>query len=225
MSRLSPKSNFCVQDVVDSCSNLGTPREPLYYFHNPEVIIPSALVVPVVEVKGVASLVLTKRPETMKNHAGDWVFPGGRIDDGVDASPQEAALRELAEELGVPRNSARVIGELDQRGPTLQGHTINVFVAVIDSVESIHPDPHEVSEVAVVSLAELARPETHYTSNKVPYGYGTNEDTGEPHQVPFDMQFFKFGEGQLIWGTQGEILWDLLACLLQDRQTIAQIRS
>ena len=39
------------------------------------------------------------------------------------------------------------------------------------------------------------------------------------------MHFFKFGDGQLIWGTQGEILWDLLACLLQDRQTIAQIRS
>ena len=222
---MNAQEQFTVTAIVDACSRLGVPREPLYFFFTPDVVIPSAIVVPVVEVDGMASLVLTKRPATMRNHAGDWVFPGGRIDDGVDASPQEAALRELAEELGVPRNSARVIGELDQRGPTLQGHTINVFVAVIDSVESIHPDPHEVSEVAVVSLAELARPETHYTSNKVPYGYGTNEDTGEPHQVPFDMQFFRFGEGQLIWGTQGEILWDLLACLLQDRQTIAQIRS
>lgn len=222
---MNAQEQFTVTAIVDACSRLGVPREPLYFFFTPDVVIPSAIVVPVVEVDGMASLVLTKRPATMRNHAGDWVFPGGRIDDGVDASPQEAALRELAEELGVPRNSARVIGELDQRGPTLQGHTINVFVAVIDSAESIHPDPHEVSEVAVVSLTELARPETHYTSNKVPYGYGTNEDTGEPHQVPFDMQFFTFGEGQLIWGTQGEILWDLLACLLQDRQTIAQIRS
>ena len=222
---MNAQEQFTVAAIVDACARLGVPREPLYFFFTPDVVIPSALVVPVVEVHGMASLVLTKRPETMKNHAGDWVFHGGRIDTGVDANPMDAALRELSEELGVSRSATRIVGELDSRGPTLQGHTINVFVAVIDSVESIHPDPHEVSEVAVVSLAELARPETHYTSNKVPYGYETNEDTGEPHQVPFDMQFFKFGDCQLIWGTQGEILWDLLACLLQDRHTIAQIRS
>lgn len=111
------------------------------------------------------------------------------------------------------------------RGPTLQGHTINVFVAVVDSITSIHADPYEVSEVAVVSLAALAHPSCHYTSNKVPYGYGTNADEGEPHEVPFQMYFFAFEQDQLIWGTQGEILWDLLACVLGDRQTIAEIRT
>jgi hypothetical protein len=39
------------------------------------------------------------------------------------------------------------------------------------------------------------------------------------------MHFFKFGDGQIVWGTQGEILWDLLACMLGDRHTIAQLRS
>jgi 8-oxo-dGTP pyrophosphatase MutT (NUDIX family) len=222
---IDPQRTFSVASIAAACSRLGEPREPLYYFHTPEVLIPSALVIPVVEVDGIASLVLTKRPATMKNHAGDWVFPGGRIDEGIDADPTAAAYRELEEELGVPQSSARIIGELDMRGPTLQGHTISVFVAVLDSIDSINADEHEVSEVAIVSLEELANPDCHYSSNQVPYGYGTHKDDVEPRQLPVTMQFFKFGDGQLVWGTQGEILWDLLACLLEDRKTIAQIRS
>ncbi len=225
MEQNSVSSGFRIQEVVDACANLGTPREPLYYFHTPDVTIPSALIVPVVEIDGMASVVLTKRPETMKNHAGDWVFPGGRIDDGVDVDARAAAYRELEEELGVPASSATIVGELDMRGPTLVGHTISVFVAIVDSLDVINPNPHEVSEVAVVSLRELAEPESHYASDKVPYGYGTQEDDSEPRRLPVTMQFFKFGDGQLVWGTQGEILWDLLACILNDRQTIAQIRS
>jgi 8-oxo-dGTP pyrophosphatase MutT (NUDIX family) len=222
---VNAQERFTVASVIDACAKLGVPREPLYYFHTPQVIIPSALVVPVVEVDGQVCLVLTKRPATMKNHAGDWVFPGGRIDDGIDENPVAAAYRELEEELGVPRSSAHIVGELDMRGPTLQGHIISVFVAVIDSIEVIDADPHEVSEVAVVPLREFADPDRHYESNQVPYGYGTNDDDPEPPRLPVMMQFFTFGEGQLVWGTQGEILWDLLACLLQDRHTIAQIRS
>ncbi len=214
-----------VTAIEQACLRLPKPREPLYYFHTPEIIIPSALVVPVVEMDGLAALVLTKRPATMKNHAGDWVFPGGRIDEGIDKDPLAAAYRELEEELGVPQSSAHIVGELDMRGPTLQGHTISVFVGILDSVEVINPDPHEVSEVAVVPLIQLADPDRHYASNEVPYGYGTKEDDAQPRRLPVTMQFFKFGDGQLVWGTQGEILWDLLAALLQDRPTIAQMRT
>ena len=219
------QQTFSISDVVEACARLTAPRGPLYRFNNPNTIIPSALVIPVVEVDGSAALVLTKRPATMKNHAGDWVFPGGRIDEGIDKDPAAAAYRELEEELGVPRSSAHIVGELDMRGPTLNGHTISVFIAILDSLDSIDADEHEVSEVAVVSLKELAKPSRHYESNQVPEGHGYKTVPSEPTRTPLMMHFFKFGDGQLIWGTQGEILWDLLACLLQDRQTIAQIRS
>jgi 8-oxo-dGTP pyrophosphatase MutT (NUDIX family) len=216
---------FTIDSIRQACLQLPAPREPLYAFHTPAVIKPSALIIPIVEIDGTACVVLTKRPETMRNHAGDWVFPGGRIDPGVDADAAAAALRELEEELGVPASQAKILGELDSRGPTLVGHIISVFVGVIESVANLSPDPREVSEVAVIALRDLADPTIHYVSNKVPYGYETNPDDSEPRRLPVEMHFFTFGDGQIVWGTQGEILWDLLACMLGDRQTIAQLRS
>lgn len=216
---------FTIESIRLACAQLPPPREPLYLFHTREAIKPSSLFLPLVEVDGSASVILTKRPTTMRNHAGDWVFPGGRIDPGVDVDESAAALRELEEEIGIPASQASILGQLDSRGPTLMGHTISVFVGVVDSAENLVPDPHEVSEVAIIALQDLADPKAHYVSNVVPYGYGTTPDQAEPRRLPIEMHFFTFGEGQIVWGTQGEILWDLLACILGDRPTIAQIRS
>jgi 8-oxo-dGTP pyrophosphatase MutT (NUDIX family) len=216
---------FTIESIRQACLQLPAPREPLYTFHTPAVIKPSALIIPIVDVDGSACVVLTKRPATMRNHAGDWVFPGGQIDSGVDADAGAAALRELEEELGVPVSQAKILGELDSRGPTLMGHIISVFVGVIESAANLSPDPREVSEVAVIALRDLADPTMHYVSNKVPYGYGTTPEESEPRRLPVEMQFFKFGDGEIVWGTQGEIIWDLLSCILGDRPTIAQLRS
>ena len=46
-----------------------------------------------------AALILTRRSSTLKRHSGQWAFPGGRIDKGE--SPEEAALRETREEIGL----------------------------------------------------------------------------------------------------------------------------
>jgi 8-oxo-dGTP pyrophosphatase MutT (NUDIX family) len=216
---------FTIESIRQACLQLPTPREPLYAFHTPEVIKPSALIIPIVDIDGSPSVILTKRPATMRNHAGDWVFPGGRIDPGVDVNAAAAALRELEEELGVPTSQAKILGELDSRGPTMVGHIISVFVGVIESAANLLPDPHEVSEVAIVALRELADPKAHYVSNNVPDGYETTAQDIEPRRLPVEQHFFKFGDGQIVWGTQGEILWDLLACMLGDRQTVAQLRS
>lgn len=43
-------------------------------------------------------VLLTQRPEG-KSHAGQWEFPGGKIEDGEN--PGQGLIRELKEELGV----------------------------------------------------------------------------------------------------------------------------
>src|SRR4051812_45028633 len=46
------------------------------------------------------SLVLTERTSHLSSHAGQISFPGGRIER--DETPEQAALREYEEELGLP---------------------------------------------------------------------------------------------------------------------------
>ncbi|MBU3916201.1 NUDIX domain-containing protein, partial [bacterium] len=58
-----------------------------------------------------AALILTRRATSLKNHSGQWAFPGGRIDK--NETPEEAALRELEEEVGLKLGNERVIGRLD----------------------------------------------------------------------------------------------------------------
>ena len=218
-------ADFSIAAVERACAALPAPLPPPFYLWDPPVIKPSSLVVPVVEVEGEAALVLTKRAMRLRNHAGDWVFPGGSIDPNVDADARAGALRELHEELGFEPSYVRLVGELDSRGPIMSGHTIAVFVGIIAHGAQMQPDPSEVSDVAVVPLREFAQHARHYISQQVPGEPRDSGGTPRLHGQPLEMHFFTFGDDQLVWGTQGEIIWDLLACVLADRPTIAQIRA
>ncbi|NET73879.1 MAG: CoA pyrophosphatase, partial [Sphaerospermopsis sp. SIO1G2] len=60
---------------------------------------------------GETAVVLTKRAVTLKKHAGQWALPGGRIDAGE--TPEETALRELAEEVNLQLTADHILGRLD----------------------------------------------------------------------------------------------------------------
>ncbi len=58
-----------------------------------------------------AALILTRRAKSLRGHAGQWALPGGRIDAGE--TPEQTALRELQEEVGLQLQAADVLGRLD----------------------------------------------------------------------------------------------------------------
>jgi 8-oxo-dGTP pyrophosphatase MutT (NUDIX family) len=68
-----------------------------------------------------AALLLTRRASTLRAHAGQWALPGGRIDAGE--TPEQAALRELHEELGLLLPAEAVLGRLDDYA-TRSGYVI-----------------------------------------------------------------------------------------------------
>ena len=115
----------------------------------------AAVLIPIYEDRrGVARLVLTKRPDTMPTHAGHIAFPGGRPDP-EDDGPRETALREAEEEVGIPPGEVEVIGYL----PPID--TVQFRLLVVPVVGRLHrppalvPSPREVVRVYQPSLAEL----------------------------------------------------------------------
>lgn len=104
---------------------------------------------------GRACFVLTRRASRLANHGGQWALPGGRIDG--DETPVEAALRELAEEVGLECPAQSVLGLLDDY-PTRSGFVITPVVVWGGASCELKPDPREVASVHRVPLAHLERP-------------------------------------------------------------------
>jgi 8-oxo-dGTP pyrophosphatase MutT (NUDIX family) len=100
------------------------------------------------------ALLLTRRAATLRAHAGQWALPGGRIDAGE--SPEQAALRELAEEVGLCLPPARVLGRLDDYA-TRSGYVITPVVVWAGAARDAVPDPTEVASIHRIPVAELLR--------------------------------------------------------------------
>jgi 8-oxo-dGTP pyrophosphatase MutT (NUDIX family) len=90
-------------------------------------------------------VLLTKRSEHLRHHAGQISFPGGRI-EYADGNPAQAALREAYEEIGLNADSVTVLGYL-QPMLTITGFRVYPVVALINSDYSAQADGVEVSEL------------------------------------------------------------------------------
>jgi mutator protein MutT len=113
----------------------------------------AAVAITVVDHAGEAAFVITRRAEHLTRHAGQWALPGGRIDPGETV--EEAAIRELAEEVGAVVDHQAVLGRLDDY-VTRSGFAITPVVVWAPDVELV-ADPQEVAEIHRVPLAELER--------------------------------------------------------------------
>lgn len=101
-----------------------------------------------------AALILTRRASTLSNHPGQWALPGGRLDEGE--TPQAAALRELAEEIGLEIAPDDLLGTLDDF-VTRSGFVITPVVAWAGAAPTLAPNAAEVASVHRIRLQELLR--------------------------------------------------------------------
>lgn len=148
--------------------------------------------------EGVAPrLVLIERAATLRAHAGQLAFPGGKPEPG-DPSLLHTALREAEEEVGLPPACVQVLGRLSPV-PTPSGFFIVPFVArVVAPWEPIVACHHEVSRVLTPSLSMLDDPRIHRVM-------GTREYGGRLYA----LHRFEIHEPPL-WGATAFMVWDLL---------------
>jgi 8-oxo-dGTP pyrophosphatase MutT (NUDIX family) len=119
----------------------------------------SAVLVPVV-LHPVPTLLLTLRAAALSSHAGQVAFPGGRMDPGE--TPEQTALREAAEEIGLDPRLPRVTGRLPEL-VTGTGYHITPVLALLEPPLNLTPAPDEVElafEYELASLLDPALPET-----------------------------------------------------------------
>ena len=105
---------------------------------------------------GEAGFLLTRRAAGLRQHARQWALPGGRLDPGE--SPPDAALRELAEEVGLTLAPDAVLGLLDDY-PTRSGFVITPVVVWGGATATLRLNPAEVSSAHHVPLRDLEHPD------------------------------------------------------------------
>lgn len=116
--------------------------------------VPAAVLVPLVE-RPAPTVLLTLRSARLNSHAGQVSFPGGRMEAGE--TPEEAALREAEEEVGLDRALPRILGRL----PTIltgTGYLVTPVVALLSPPFELRHDPAEVEEPFEYPLAHLLDP-------------------------------------------------------------------
>jgi 8-oxo-dGTP pyrophosphatase MutT (NUDIX family) len=101
-----------------------------------------------------AAMLLTRRPSHMRNHPGQWALPGGSI-DGAE-SPEQAALRELHEEVGLALDESAILGRLDDF-VTRSGFAITPVVVWAGAARALVPSEAEVASIHRIPVAEFMR--------------------------------------------------------------------
>ena len=154
---------------------------------------PAAVLIAITDVADNPQVILTQRPNSMRDHPGQVAFPGGKIDPGEDAIT--AALREAEEELALPPSAVRVIGASDDY-VTGTGFVVTPVVGVVPPGLELVPHPSEVAAVFEAPLALLLDPAA-WRSNEV-FWRGANR-----RYLEMDYQGFR------IWGVTAAILANL----------------
>ncbi len=131
-------------------------------------LVPAAVLVPVVLRDEGPTVLLTLRTSHLRDHAGQISFPGGRS-EREDASPEETALREAEEEVGLHRRHVEIIGRLPQF-LTITGFVVTPVIGLITPPFDLQPDDFEVAEVFETPLGFLMDQQNHVRHEVVHQG-------------------------------------------------------
>ncbi len=124
-----------------------------------QVLVPAAVLFPIVLRPTGPTVLLTRRTEQLRDHPGQISFPGGRI-DASDRSPEEAALREAMEEVGLNSRHIEIVGFLPEYR-TVTGYQVTPVVGFVTPPFDLQPGASEVAEVFEVPLSFLLDSQNH----------------------------------------------------------------
>ncbi len=121
--------------------------------------VAAAVLVPLVQRADGLHVLLTRRTDHLRDHAGQISFPGGRSEPD-DGGPETTALREAQEEVGLPPSQVDVVGQLPDY-TTVTSYVVTPVVALVNAPYTLALDSFEVAEAFEVPLLHLMNPAHH----------------------------------------------------------------
>ncbi len=137
----------------------------------------ASVLVPLVMRDDGLRVLLTRRTDHLRDHAGQISFPGGRAEDD-DADAVDTALRETEEEVGLARAHVDVIGSLPHYS-TVTSYIVTPVVALVRPGFTLALDSFEVAEAFEVPLSFLMTP-AHHRRHRVELGGQTRQFLSMP---------------------------------------------
>ena len=141
-------------------------------------------------------ILMTEKAKTLKVHAGEISFPGGKWSE-KDEDLLETAIRETEEELDLQISRKQIIGQLDPVVTLNSKYMITPFVTILDGIHSLKPNS-EVNSVLHIPF--------------MPFLKTMAEDIDPEHRSIKEMHTFTFEKYQ-IWGASARMLSQIFRLL------------
>jgi 8-oxo-dGTP pyrophosphatase MutT (NUDIX family) len=161
----------------------------------------AAVLVPLIRWQDVWQLVFTRRTQAVEHHKGQVSFPGGGCEVG-ESAPEETAIREAGEEIGLQPADVHLLGRLNDV-LTISHFRVSPVVGVMPWPYPIRLEKVEVARVFTIPLPWLA-------------DSGNREE--QPVRLgdtlrPFPLVTYHPYNGETLWGVSARITLNFLSVL------------
>lgn len=157
----------------------------------------AAVLVPLVFFQDEWHVLYTRRTDRVESHKGQVSFPGGACDEG-ETAPEQTALREADEEIGVRPSDVRVLGKLNSM-VTISHFRVTPVVGVIQFPYAFKTSGAEVARVFTIPLLWLAERRNYWEFSMF------NSEQSLIAYHPYD--------GELLWGATARMTVNFLKLL------------
>ena len=146
-------------------------------------------------------IVLTRRTDTVEHHKGQVSFPGGGCEVN-ETTPEDTAVREAGEEIGLKPTDIRILGRMNAV-ITITHYRITPVVGIMPWPYPVRLEPAEVVRVFTIPLLWLAK---HQNWEERPFAL-------DGAALPFPVVTYHTYDDEILWGASARMTLNFLGVL------------